>query len=194
METSRSYGFLAKGALIAAFAGCAGDAGCGGPQLNLGGGGDSGCVPGNYSGPFSCDASFAAGPASPGGNIGFKLQGEPHGQGLRIAPGTDLGMELGGGVTSIAEVSGTLDCTTNKLVGNLSNVMLKSSAVNLTFLESGGLTADYDARAVPALVNGQMSFSVIFDAAAFFPDGGAFLVPDAAASATSCAWAATLQQ
>jgi hypothetical protein len=104
-------------------------------------------------------------------------------------------MDLGSGVTSIADVAGTLDCTTNKLVGNLSNVMLTSSTVNLTFLESGDLTADYDARAVPALVNGQMSFNIIFDAAAFsILDGGAFLVPDAALSPTSCAWAATLRQ
>jgi hypothetical protein len=182
---------------ITSFAAFAALAGCSGPQLVLGGGGDSGCVPGTYAGTFDCN-SDAAIPIPPG-PIVFDLQGELHGKTLHFASGATVGMDAGG-VTTLADISGTLDCTTNKLTGAVSNATIITSSFTTTVNQAGELSADYDASApVPEFVNGLISYSGI----ASFPLQG---LPDAAAAAaaaaaasgfgspTVCAWGAQLQR
>jgi hypothetical protein len=172
-------------------------AGCSGPQLVLGGGGDSGCVPGAYAGYYDCysDASIQV----PPGPIAFSLEGEPHGKTLHIASGATVGMDAGG-IATIANISGTLDCTTYKLTGAVSNATIVSSSFTTTVNQAGDLSADYDASApVPAFVNGLIAYG---GGMLSFPLPG---LPDAAAAAaaaaafgfgapTECSWGAQLQQ
>jgi hypothetical protein len=160
----------------------AGLAGCGGDQLLLGGGGDSGCVPGSYAGGYDCNAGSDASPlAPPNGRIALDLQGDRGGKSLQIAPGAQLtGAQQGG--TFSAELTGTVDCTTYKLAGQLNNVRVVSTspAFTITGQGLGELSADYDAS-VPALVNGV----IISPGMIPLPLVG---VP------TMCTWSATLQR
>jgi len=169
-------------------------AGCSGPRLVLGGGGDSGCVPGTYAGYYDCysDGSIQV----PPGPIAFTLQGEPQGKTLHIASGATVGMDAGG-IATIADISGTLDCTTYKLTGAVSNATIVSSSFTTTVNQAGELSADYDASApVPAFVNGLIAYG---GGMLSFPLPG---LPDAAAAAaafgfgspTECSWGAQLER
>jgi hypothetical protein len=129
--------------------------GCSGEQLFLGGGGDSGCIPGTYVGAFDCNGGSDASTLGPGnGAIAFELQGDRGGRELHIAPGTKLTASLSGGTTS-SDISGTLDCTTYKLTGSVNNATFSLTGFTITTQAPGGLSADYDPSASPpALIHG----------------------------------------
>lgn len=159
---------------------------CGGERLFLGGGGDSGCVPGQYVGEYSCDAGATLfGSGSGNGPIAITLEGDRGGKVLRIAPGVKLTSAPQGGFTVASDVSGTLDCTTNRFTGTFGNIVSTSPVATVTFNVTGQLSADYDASAPPALVNGVLEPPQVPDAGL----GGAAL----GGSAASCTWYATLQ-
>ncbi len=88
------------------------------------------------------------------------LVGDRGGPSLFIASGTKVSsMQLG--VATTSDLSGSLDCLTNKLQGTLSQVSFSSASFNGAFQWdkqlSGQLSADYDASASrPALVDGIM--------------------------------------
>jgi hypothetical protein len=176
---------------------------CSGDELRLGGGGNSPCEPGNYVGTFACttgtdgsfppfDASFATGfdasfPGNGGGAIVFFLQGDRGGSALTIAPSSKLSMPTMGtaGIMFVADLSGTLDCATLKLVGNLSNITVGTSAFTYSSKQPGDLSADYQPRSPsspPQLVNGMMDLGSLSAPTFGF---GAFI--------TTCTWNAQLQ-
>jgi hypothetical protein len=153
-------------------------AACGGERLVLGGDGDAGCTPGAYLGTYTCnmapDSSFQTMGA---GSISLRLTGDRGGPTLFIAPGAKIAGSQG--VTSTADLSGALDCATNKLQGTLSNVSFGSGPLNAVLTGTGTLSADYDATASPAVfVDGILSWQQ-----------GAL----AGFQGQTCAWSATLQ-
>ncbi len=136
-------------------------AGCSGEPLFLGGGGDSGCVPGTYAGVYACstgpDSSFQATGSGP---IAFALQGDRGGRAMHIAPGAKIMATQSGGVMS-ADLSGTLDCVTYRLTGNVSNADFTSTTLTIATQGIGDFSADYDASALPPeLVNGVLNVPV----------------------------------
>jgi len=169
--------------------------GCSGERLFLGGGGDSGCVPGTYAGTYDCNTSSDASFLVPGfdaaifqqmsGQIAFKLQGDVGGKALYIAPGSLFTATQSASVASVdlsgttsAELSGTLDCASYRLTGTLSKFALTLTTGTFAAKGMGDLSADYDASASPpVLVNG-----VIHPPQALT---GTF--------AGTCAWTAALQ-
>lgn len=156
-------------------------AGCSGDQLHLGGSdGGSRCVPGPYLGTYDCNMGADASSFVPAmsGAIFFWLQGEPGGATLAIRSGAQLtGTQLDAGLgipsfSFVADLSGTVDCATYKLTGQVSNISFNSPGVVFMVLQNGDLSADYDSTAgAPALVNGQLSSpaSLIGGSTPFFP-------------------------
>lgn len=132
-------------------------AACGGEKLVLGGDGDAGCVPGTYVGTYQCntdpDSSLQA---TGSGSMSVTLVGDRGGPSLFIASGTKVSStQLG--VATTSDLSGSLDCLTNRLQGTLSQVSFSSASFNGAFNGTGQLSADYDASASrPALVDGIM--------------------------------------
>ena len=153
--------------------------GCSGPELVLGGGGDSGCVPGFYEGTYECVTDSGASLPSGGGPFALKLEGDVGGKSLTVAPGTKL--ETGQqGITSSADLSGVLDCRTNKLNGTLQNITSSSGAFTVTIKGTGNISARYDAtQSPPALVDGVIGPPVV-------------PVPGLGSLAGTCTWTATL--
>jgi hypothetical protein len=130
---------------------------CGGPSLVLGGGGDSGCVPGVYSGKYECTTGADAAPQGGTGPLSLKLEGDLGGKTLNIASGTKLSSSVDGIVFS-ADLSGSLDCTTDRLKGTLQNFVTTAASFTFSLKGNGSISADYDASASPpALVGGVLS-------------------------------------
>jgi hypothetical protein len=166
MQKTLRYAWFAHTVTVGVLTGCSGE------KLFLGGGGDSGCVPGIYAGTYACntssDASFqvtgfdAASIQQMSGRIALALQGDFGGKELHIAPGSTLttiqSVSFGSPAlsgTSSADISGTLDCTRYRLTGTLSNATFTSMSFTAVTKGVGDLSADYDASASPpALVNG----------------------------------------
>jgi hypothetical protein len=156
---------------------------CGGDRLFLGGGGDSGCVPGTYTGTFVCspDSSVAGGAT---GSILLDLEGDRGGRALSIADGAVIsGMQAGEAYE--ATFSGTLDCTDYTLTATLGATTFATAGTKLaTVYQAGSLTADYDASdAAPALVNGMISSGL----------PGVPATSGLALPAGACVWSATLR-
>jgi hypothetical protein len=148
---------------------------CSGKTLVVGGGGDSGCVPGIYTGTFECGGGPDASSLGGRGQVSIRLEGDWGGKTLNVAPGTKLTASQAGAVFSV-DLSGTLDCTTNRLEGRLQNGMSSMQAITIIVNETGTISADYDASATPpALVAG------VFDQPGF------------ASLSSACTWSATLQ-
>lgn len=153
---------------------------CGGPALVLGGGGDSGCVPGVYSGTYECTTGTDASAQSGVGPLSLKLEGDLGGKTLNIASGTKLSSSAAGIVYS-AEVVGSLDCTTNRLDGTLQNFVTSSASFTFSLKGAGSISADYDASASPpALVGGVLGTPPLVQTG----------LPTIA---SSCTWTAKLQ-
>jgi hypothetical protein len=97
------------------------------------------------------------------------------GQTLTVAPGAEISTGQGGTVYSV-DLSGTLDCTTNRLKGTLQNSRSVGGSINVTLNGTGSISADYDASASPpALV------------------GGMFSQPGYSSVSGACTWSAVLQ-
>jgi hypothetical protein len=127
---------------------------CGGTTVALGGGGDSGCVPGVYEGTYDCTTGADASAPSGSGPLSLRLEGDVGGKVLNIAPGTKISTSQSGVMIS-GELSGTLDCATGRLQGSLGNVMSSSASFTLVINGTGDFSANYDARSShPALVDG----------------------------------------
>ncbi len=127
--------------------------GCSGDRLVLGGGGDSGCVPGLYVGSYTCKQDGAA-PLSPAGPVSILLQGDQGASSLAIAPGTTLSGSQSG-TNYVMPLTGSLDCTAHVLHGTLGDVDLTAMGTHLTIHQAAPMTARYDADASPpALVDG----------------------------------------
>jgi hypothetical protein len=154
--------------------------GCNAAPLSLGGGGDSGCVPGTYAGSYDCHASAdSAFQATGSGPISFELEGDRGGEALHIAPGTKITAAQAGGVTS-ADLSGTLDCTTYRLTGSVSNANFSSTTLTIATRAAGDFSAGYDAGASPPeLVNGVLNVPVPQEVLGTISE--------------TCQWTATLQ-
>jgi hypothetical protein len=153
--------------------------GCSGPELVLGGGGDSGCVPGFYEGTFECVTGVDGSVPSSAGPFSLKLEGDMGGKSLNVAPGAKI-VTAQQGATSTTDLSGTLDCTTNKLTGALKNVTSSSAAFTVTIKGMGKFSARYDATQLPpALVDGVLDPPAV---------GGAGI----GSLAGTCTWTATL--
>ena len=163
-------------------------AGCSGDQLHLGGSdGGSGCEPGTYLGTYDCNTGADAASLLPmmSGPIVFNLQGERGGATLTIASGAKLTGTLAvpaiGDLSFVADLSGTVDCTTYKLTGQVSNMTFNSSAFMTMVLQNGDLSADYDSTAEPpALVNGVLT------------QPGVPIFAGIPSSTNSCSWQAAL--
>jgi len=191
MEKTLRYAWLAHTVAVGALTGCSGE------KLFLGGGGDSGCVPGTYAGVYSCnmgsDASFqvtgfdaAAFQQQASGRIAFELQGDLGGKALYIAPGSKFTSTQSGSLASVdlsgtssSDLSGTLDCARYRLTGTLTNVTFTSMTFTVAEKGVGDVSADYDASASqPALVNGVINPPPTLPG--FF--------------STTCTWTAALQR
>jgi len=140
------------------------------------------CVPGTYSGQFTCNVAALLVIQFPwNGSISLTLQGQETGGGefpvLTIAPGAKImGTDSNGG-TFTADLSGQLDCATRKLTGSMQNGLYKNSMLMLSF--SGALSAGYDAQATPrAFTSGAM---------------GPLQSPQLPTVAGTCTWSATLR-
>jgi|HubBroStandDraft_6_1064221.scaffolds.fasta_scaffold788040_2 hypothetical protein len=153
---------------------------CGGQQVLLGGGGDSGCVPGTYSGPYTCDDGLdGALQSMTSGTIRFALQGDRGAAALRIAPGTPL-TSTASGTSSTSQIDGTLDCTSYELTGTVTHITLTTGSITLTSQDNGTLSAAYDDQASPpAFAQG------VIHSPQPVPGG---VLPEA-----TCAWTATLE-
>jgi hypothetical protein len=140
--------------------------GCGGEPLLLGGGGDSGCVPGTYAGTCDCGAGADASPLVP-------------------PSGTIVTGAQPGAIMFVTELSGSVDCATYKVTGAISRVRVVSGpqTFTITAQQLGDLSADYDASG-PALVKGVLVNGII-NAPGISP---ALL----AGTATTCTWSAAL--
>jgi hypothetical protein len=150
-------------------------AACSDTTLVVGGGGDSGCVPGVYAGTFECGAGADASSLGGRGQLSIRLEGDLGGKTLNIAPGTKLTTSVAGAAFSV-DLSGTLDCTTNRLVGSLQDGKSVMSSITIIINEAGTISADYDASASPpALV------------------AGVFSQPGFGSLSSACTWSATLQ-
>lgn len=155
---------------------------CGGQKVVLGGDGDAGCAPGTYAGQYTCaavpDASFQY---EAGGVISLTLTGDRGGPTLYIAPGAKIAGSQQG-VGSSADLSGTLDCATNRLAGSLGNVTYQSGGITAAVKGKGAFSADYaGGGSPPALVNGTLAGPPSLN-----PLGGTL-------GQGTCAWSATLQ-
>ena len=134
---------------------------------------DADCKPGTYTGSYACvalaDSQFQL---SGSGPIAVTLN--PSGA-LTLALPLDASLSsVSSALTSNSRLSGVLDCSTRKLVGAVSDVVLSSPTFNATVNGTGVLDAIYDGDASPpALVEGT-------------------LTPPASLSAT-CTWTATLE-
>jgi hypothetical protein len=162
--------------------------GCGGEPLLLGGGGDSGCVPGTYAGTCDCGAGADASPlVPPSGTIVLSLEGDHGGKSLQIAPGSEFTGAQPGAIMFVTELSGSVDCATYKVTGAISRVRVVSGpqTFTITAQQLGDLSADYDASG-PALVKGVLVNGII-NAPGISP---ALL----AGTATTCTWSAALQR
>jgi hypothetical protein len=165
-------------------------AGCSGDQLHLGGSNvQTRCEPGAYLGTYDCTGADASPFPPMSGAIFFDLQGERGGATLAIAPGAKLtGTQSIPGLADfsfVADMSGTVDCTTYKLVGQVSNITFNSSLMMIVVKMNGDLTADYDSTALPpALVNGALSSPASLGASGFGPA--------VAPSTNYCSWMAAL--
>ncbi len=155
--------------------------GCSGPQLVLGGGGDSGCVPGVYEGRYECATGPDGSAPSAEGPFSLTLVGDMGGKSLNVAPGTKIVTDQQG-ATSSADLSGTLDCTTNKLDGTLKNVTASSATLTVSIKGMGDFSARYDAtESPPALVDGVIDPPPIVTG------------PVLGSLAGTCTWTATLR-
>jgi hypothetical protein len=123
-----------------------------------------GCVPGTYVGTFDCTITAILGliqiPWK--GPMSLTLMGQQSASGeftmLAIAPGAHIsGTDQYDGSFS-ANLSGTLDCATQKLKGALDGTyLLMSGLVNINAMFAGNLAGDYAATATPpAFTNGVM--------------------------------------
>jgi hypothetical protein len=129
--------------------------GCSGDRLVLGGGGDSGCVPGLYVGSYTCTQDGAA-PLSPQGPLSLVLQGDLGASSLTIAAGTTLSGSASG-TNFVMPLTGSLDCTATPHVlhGTLGDVDFTATGTHLTIHQAVPMTARYDADASPpGLVDG----------------------------------------
>lgn len=133
-------------------------AGCSGPQLILGGGGDSDCVPGVYAGTYHCAPQGSdASALSTSGPLSMRLEGDVGGKVLSIASGTRIATTQAG-IDFSAELSGSVDCATNRLKGTMSNVTSSSKSFTFVVNGTGDISADYDGRSSPpALVDGVLN-------------------------------------
>jgi len=123
-----------------------------------------GCVPGTYVGTFDCTITAILGliqiPWK--GPMSLTLTSQASGAGefqmLTIAPGAHiLGTDQYDGGFS-ANLSGTLDCATQKLTGALDgNYQLMMGLLNVNAMFAGSLAADYAGNAAPpSFTNGVM--------------------------------------
>ena len=158
-------------------------AGCSGPELILGGGGDSDCVPGVYAGTYDCSPQGPDASALTSGPLSLRLEGDVGGKVLNIASGTKIATTQAG-IEFSAELSGSVDCATNRLKGTMSNVTSSSKSFTFVVNGTGDISAGYDGRSSPpALVDGVLE-----------PPGLAGL-PEAGLGALmgTCTWTATLR-
>jgi hypothetical protein len=121
------------------------------------------CVPGTYVGTFDCTISAILGLVQIPwkGPISLTLTGRQSGgevQTLTIAPGARIsGTDQYDGSFS-ANLSGTLDCPTQKLTGALDgDYQLAMGIVNVNAMFAGDMGADYTGSSTtPAFTNGVM--------------------------------------
>jgi len=115
------------------------------------------CVPGTYAGTFDCTvtAFFDIVQIPWSGSLSLTFVGQSSTAGeftmLTIAPGAHLsGTDQYGG-TFGADLSGTLDCATQKLTGTLQNgrYQLQQGIANVDITFTGDLAGDYDGNATP---------------------------------------------
>lgn len=151
---------------------------CGGTSLDLGSNDagvpyDADCKPGTYVGTYVCNNTSSS-PLQFSGSGPIAVTLVPGGaQALRIAPDASLS-SFASGTASTSSLSGTLECATRQLTGQIDHVVFASSMFSAELAGSGAFTAQYDADAsVPALVGGVLD-------------------PPSTLS-TMCTWSATLQ-
>jgi hypothetical protein len=138
-------------------------------------------VPGVYSGQYECTGGSDASTPGSGGPLSFKLEGDKGASALTIAPGTQLTFNWTG-LTFTGDLTGSLDCRTNKLKAAMSNITNATLSATITINGSGEFSADYDASSsTPAFVGGVISQPREVSLSSFGPVAG------------NCSWTAALR-
>lgn len=138
-------------------------------------------MPGVYAGHYECTGGSDASTSGNGGPLSFKLEGDKGASALSIAPGTRITFNWTG-LAFTGDLTGSLDCRTNKLEATMSHITNAMVSATITINGNGEFSAEYDASSsTPAFVSGVISQPQGVSMSSFSPVAGI------------CTWTAALR-